>query len=62
MANILTMLPTLEGDEFTFIQNLTKDMTETQVQQFAMIYGARRREPQTLLLVTLIAFVGAAGV
>jgi TM2 domain-containing membrane protein YozV len=62
MANILTMLPTLEGDEFNFVQNLTKDMTETQVQQFAMIYGARRREPQTLLLTTLIAFVGAAGV
>jgi TM2 domain-containing membrane protein YozV len=62
MANILTLLPTIEGNEYTFVQNLVKEMTETQIQQFAMIYGARRREPQTILLVTLIAFVGFAGV
>jgi TM2 domain-containing membrane protein YozV len=62
MSNILMLLPTLEGDEFTFVQNLTKEMTEQQMTQFALIYGARRREPQTLLLTTLLAFVGAAGV
>jgi TM2 domain-containing membrane protein YozV len=62
MNNMMLLLPNIESDELMLIQGLTKDFTETQLQQFAMMYNSRRKDPQTILLVTLIAFVGIAGV
>lgn len=62
MATVLHMLPNIEGEEMTFVQGLLKDMSESQAQQFAVVYSARRKDPQTILLTALIAFVGAAGV
>ena len=62
MVNILQLMPTLEGDEMVFLQGLLKDMPDNQVQQFANVYGSRRKDPQTVLLMTLLGFVGFAGV
>jgi TM2 domain-containing membrane protein YozV len=62
MANILQLMPMLEGEELVYIQGVVKDMTDNQAQQFANIYNVRRKDPQTILLVTLIGFLGVAGV
>jgi TM2 domain-containing membrane protein YozV len=62
MTNIYQLLPELEGEEMLFIQSLLKDYDETKAQQFASIYRTRRREPQTIMLVALLGFVGVAGV
>jgi TM2 domain-containing membrane protein YozV len=62
MQNILMMLPNIEGEELVVVQGLAKEMTESQLQQFVVLYGSRRKDPQTILLTTLIAFVGIAGV
>ena len=62
MPNIMQLLPELDGDEMVYVQGLLKDFTDQQAQQFAMIYRTRRRDPQTILLVTLIGFFGVAGV
>jgi len=62
MTNILQFMPMLEGDELVYVQGLVKDMNDNQVQQFANIYNVRRKDPQTILLVTLIGFLGVAGV
>lgn len=62
MANILQLMPMLEGEELVYIQGIIKDMTDNQAQQFANIYNVRRKDPQTILLVTLIGFLGVAGV
>jgi len=62
MANILQLMPTLEGDEMVFIQGLLKDMPDNQAQQFANVYNSRRKDPQTILLTTLLGFVIIAGV
>ena len=62
MANLYTLMPNLEPDEMHFVQNLVKDMNENQIQQFATIYGTRRKDPQTILLLTLIGFLGISGV
>jgi TM2 domain-containing membrane protein YozV len=62
MANILQLLPELEGDEMMFVQGLLKDFADDKAQQFAVVYRTRRRDPQTILLVTLIGFLGVAGV
>lgn len=62
MINILQILPELQGEEMVYIQGIIKDMTEQQAQQFAMMYRSRRKDPQTILLVTLLGFLGIAGV
>ncbi len=62
MANILQLMPMLDGEEMVYIQGVIKDMTDNQAQQFANIYNVRRKDPQTILLVTLLGFLGVAGV
>jgi len=62
MPNVMQLLPELDGDEMVYVQTLLKDFTDQQSQQFAMMYRSRRRDPQTILLVTLIGFLGFAGI
>lgn len=62
MANILQLMPYLEGNEMVFIQGLIKDMNDNVAQQFAAVYTSRRKDSQTILLTTLVGFFGVAGV
>lgn len=62
MANIMQIMPTLESDEMTFVQGLIKEFSDNQAQQFSSIYMSRRKEPQTILITSLIGFLGVAGI
>ena len=62
MNRLLTLLPNVEQEEIAYIQMLVKDMSDDQIRQFAQIYSSRRKDPQTILLLTLIGFFGVAGV
>ncbi len=59
---ILQLMPNLEFDELRYIQELLKGMTESQQQQFALLYNNRRRDPILILLTGLLGFIGIAGV
>jgi len=61
MPNIFQLLPSLEGEEMSYVQSVINDMTDTQAQQFAMSYSARRKDPTTILILALVGFVGFAG-
>ena len=62
MANVLQLLPELIGEEQAFINNIIKDMDDDAAQQFSNVYRVRRKDPQTILLLTLVGFLGIAGV
>jgi TM2 domain-containing membrane protein YozV len=62
MANIMQIMPSLEGDEMTFVQGLIKDLNDNQAMQFANVYNSRRKDPQTILLTSLLGFIGIAGI
>lgn len=62
MPNIFNLLPSLEGEEMIYVQELIKDMTDSQAQQFALAYSARRKDPTTILIVALVGFLGFAGI
>jgi len=62
MANFFQFLPELQGRELMFVQGLTKEYDEQQMMNFANIYRSRRRDPQIILLTTLLGFVGVSGV
>ena len=62
MANILDLLPELIGEEQAYVAGIVRDMDEDKARQFANAYRARRREPQTILLLALVGFLGLAGI
>ena len=62
MANTINYMSELDPDEMAYVQNLMVSMTDYQAQQFTNIYRSRRKEPQLILLVTLLGFFGFAGV
>ena len=62
MANIMQIMPYLNGDEMVYVQGLIKEFDDNQAQQFANMYSYRRRDPQTILLTCLLGFLGVAGV
>ena len=62
MPNVFQLMPSLEGDEMLYVQELIKDMNDSQAQQFAMAYMARRKDPSNILVFTVICFVGIAGI
>lgn len=62
MARAIDLLPELQGDELNFIQHLFKEMDDESAKTFANIYRARRKNPQEILLFTLIGFLGIAGI
>lgn len=62
MANVLQFLPEIIGEEQMFIGRLFQDMDDQTANQFANVYRARRRDPQMILLLTLVGFLGIAGI
>ena len=62
MANIFNLLPEVMGDEQVYVSGLVKEMSDEKAQQFANIYRVRRKDPQTILLLTLVGFLGIAGI
>jgi len=62
MADLYQLLPELQGDEMIFVSGLLKNVDEEIARRFATVYRSRRKEPQTVLLMSLIGFVGIAGV
>jgi TM2 domain-containing membrane protein YozV len=62
MANVLKLLPELQGHEMSYVQELIKDMGDDEAQLFANIYRARRRDPQLILITTILGFFVIAGI
>jgi TM2 domain-containing membrane protein YozV len=58
----LMMLPGIQPDEIMYVQNLTNNMTEQQQLQFFMLYPGKRKSQQDLMLLTLLGFLGIAGI
>ncbi|MFL5741196.1 MAG: TM2 domain-containing protein [Flavisolibacter sp.] len=59
---MLMMLPDLQPDELMVVQNLTKEMTDNQFQQFYMLYKSKRKEKRDLMILTILGFFGVAGI
>jgi TM2 domain-containing membrane protein YozV len=47
--------------ELGYIQGLMKSMDEDEASLFAQVYRARRKDPQMILILTLLGFFGFAG-
>ena len=61
MARIIDVLPELTGEEMLFVQNIVNGLDDDKARAFATVYRNRRRDPMLILVLTLIGFVGFAG-
>jgi TM2 domain-containing membrane protein YozV len=62
MSKVIKYMPELDGDEQLTIARIMTDMTEEQAAQFSRVYRQRRKDETSVLLATLVAFLGIAGV
>jgi TM2 domain-containing membrane protein YozV len=62
MNQQLLMMQGLQPNELVLIQEITRDMTEAQQQQFFILYHGKRKDQQTMLLLCLIGVIGVAGI
>jgi len=62
MNTIFKYLPEVEGNELHYLNELFKDFDDDQARDFSSVYRSRRRDPNMILLTTLLGFVGIAGV
>jgi TM2 domain-containing membrane protein YozV len=61
MADILRVMPELEGEELLYVRNLVEPMTDDDAVLFANAYRSQRRDSTNVLLLTLLGFVVLAG-
>ncbi|MDP3444673.1 MAG: TM2 domain-containing protein [Ignavibacteria bacterium] len=62
MSMIYEFMPDVQGEEIFFLQKITEEYSEDKLRRFSNIYRARRKDPMLVLLLTLLGFVGFAGV
>ena len=55
-------LPNAQPDELLLLQGMTKDLSESQQQQFLAFYSSRRKEKKDLQLYTILGFICVAGI
>src|ERR1700761_8373601 len=55
-------LPGMTPEEMNFISHGTAELNDEQKKYFYMIYSGKRRNPQDILLFTLLGFIGISGV
>jgi TM2 domain-containing membrane protein YozV len=57
MANVFNYLPDLDSEELVYVNSLVSPMTDELAQQFALMYKPRRKDPQTIMILTLCGFL-----
>jgi len=62
MANVLQYIPDADGDEIAYLNMIVQPLTDQQAAQFAMMYRARRKDPQMILILAIVGFLGIAGI
>lgn len=59
---LLLQLRGITPEELQYLEQLTSGLTEQQAKNFVMLYSNKRKDPQDILLFTLLGFVVVAGV
>ena len=54
--------PGITHEEIVFLQQGTAELDENQKKYFYMIYSSKRKNPQDILLFTLLGFIWIAGI
>lgn len=58
----LLMISNMDGNERIFLENVLGELEDDQQVTALQLYRAKRRDPQMILIMTILGFVGFAGV
>ena len=61
-VNLLHLIPGVEANELAYLQSLTKDLTDEQLQTFAALYNGERKKSDTILIGGVVGLLGIGGV
>lgn len=59
---LLNSIPNISPEEYGGLKNLMNGMTEAQQHTFLTVYRGDRKDPQTVLILTIVGFFGFAGI
>ena len=62
MTTIMQLFPKADPMEQLFLNGLVKEMSEDALSTFVVTYNAQRKDSTTVLILTVLAFRGIAGV
>ncbi|MEX0720881.1 MAG: TM2 domain-containing protein [Balneolaceae bacterium] len=62
MAKVIDHLPEIDGDEALYIGKMIADLSDEEASKFAVVYRARRKDPQTILITCILGFFLIAGI
>ena len=48
-------------EEYSFLHHASAGLSQNQAQTFMLVYNSRRKNPNDILLATLLGFLGLAG-
>ena len=60
--NYFASLPNSSSEEVMFLKQYMGDMTDAQANQFIGIYRDKRKDPQNIMIFTIIGLVAIAGI
>lgn len=60
--NLVNLIPALEGEELVFLQHLTGELSQEQLQNFIALYNGKRRKADQILLGCVLGFVCVGGI
>ena len=60
--NPFMAFPGITPEEMNNLQHGTAELNENQKKYFYMVYSSKRKDPQEIMLFTLLGFIGVAGV
>lgn len=58
---IARIIPEADANELFYLESITDGLSDEQIKDFAHIYRAKRKDPQTILIMTLLGFLVIAG-
>jgi TM2 domain-containing membrane protein YozV len=61
-TNLLQLIPGVEANELSYLQAITRDLTEEQIQTFAALYNGERKKSDTILIGAVIGLLGVGGI
>jgi hypothetical protein len=59
---IIEYIPDVESEELLFLESILEDLSDRKLESFCLMYRSRRKKPDTLLLLAILGFIGAAGI
>jgi TM2 domain-containing membrane protein YozV len=61
MFTLFPELASLDMQEMNVISNLIKDLDEASQENFAMLYRHQRKDPQTMLIMSIVGLIAVPG-